>query len=218
MGLLTEWVWKILKTHQKHEQTVGPLTCPLGKRWRLLCRLRYWVGCMRPRKLSKQISCQGFVFASDAVRQNSLVQFLELRLFQVWPASRCRIQANTEGQGAQTLHRRTLAHFRRLGHHLSCRRTRTLSQIVLFLFSLFFVLLFLFPLLSDTETNVMWLGGAEVRKMRAMANHHANPREQCSQMEAPDGNNKRNTRTISFIFVFGFAVGRKYSVASTCDT
>ena len=98
VGLLTEWVWKILKTHQKHEQTVGPLTCPLGKRWGLLCRLRYWVGCMRPRKLSKQISCQGFVFASDAVRQNSLVQFLELRLFQVWPASRCRIQANTEGQ------------------------------------------------------------------------------------------------------------------------
>ena len=98
VGLLTEWVWKILKTHQKHEQTVGPLTCPLGKRWRLLCRLRYWVGCMRPRKLSKQISCQGFVFASDAVRQNSLVQFLELRLFQVWPASRCRIQANTDGQ------------------------------------------------------------------------------------------------------------------------
>ena len=100
VGLLTEWVWKILKTHQKHEQTVGPLTCPLGKRW-----------------LS----------------------------YGKW--------------------------------------TRRL-----------------------------------VRKMRAMANHHANPREQCSQMEAPDGNNKRNTRTISFIFVFGFAVGRKYSVASTRDT
>ena len=34
VGLLTEWVWKIRKTQQKHAQTVGPLTCPLGKRWR----------------------------------------------------------------------------------------------------------------------------------------------------------------------------------------
>jgi hypothetical protein len=72
----------------------------------------------------------------------------------------------------------------------------------------FFVLLLLFPLSSDTQENMMYLGGAQVRKMRGSANHHANPQEKCSQMEAPDGNNKRNTHNC-FIFVFGLAVGRK---------
>ena len=40
--------------------------------------------------------------------------------------------------------------------------------------------------------------------MRGSANHHANPQEKCSQMEAPDGNNKRNTHTQLFLCVFLF--------------
>ena len=48
----------------------------------------------------------------------------------------------------------------------------------------FCVLLLLFPLSSDTQENVMYIGGAQVRKMRGSANHHSNPQEKCSQMQA----------------------------------